>query len=218
MHETPSARRAKRRTFSDEVKQDAVRLTIEGESTAVALGVGEQGLRQWHRTQASKAEHCGDDAMLDELREENKRLRRAEVEQPPVVRKPADAWLSVFKYIDTFYYLERLHQTLGCHLHDPFEDDHAVDGSGINQNPDGIPKSPGLSQDADELICGDYGHPIEGDRRLQANAAGISAAEVWRFASAQSARQAIFNSRFASARIADIFQNLTTFSQDDAKY
>lgn len=71
---------ARRRTFSDEFKRDAVRLITEEKYTfkaaSQALGVGEQSLRQWHRKLAPPPEPCGEDATLDELREENKRLRR----------------------------------------------------------------------------------------------------------------------------------------------
>lgn len=71
---------AKRRTFSDEFKRDAVRLVTQEKYTfkaaAQALGVGEQSLRQWHAKLAPPPEPCGEHATLDELREENKRLRR----------------------------------------------------------------------------------------------------------------------------------------------
>lgn len=79
MDEAQPSRRAKR-TFSDEFKRDAVRLvTVEKytfKAAAEALGVGEQSLRQWHAKLAPKPEPCGENATLDELRQENKRLRR----------------------------------------------------------------------------------------------------------------------------------------------
>jgi transposase len=80
MDESQSVERKQRRTFTDEFKQDAVRLITDEKYTfkaaAEALGVGEQSLRQWHAKLAPQPEPCGDDATLDELREENKRLRR----------------------------------------------------------------------------------------------------------------------------------------------
>jgi transposase len=80
MDESQSVERKQRRTFSDEFKQDAVRLVTDEKYTfkaaSEALGVGEQSLRQWHAKLAPKPEPCGEDATVDELREENKRLRR----------------------------------------------------------------------------------------------------------------------------------------------
>jgi transposase len=70
----------KRRRFTEEFKQDAVRLVVnEGYSFAAAakaVGVGEQSLRKWHARLAPLRAPCGEDASPDELREENKRLRR----------------------------------------------------------------------------------------------------------------------------------------------
>ena len=70
----------KRRVFSDEFKQDAVRLVVSENYTfaaaAKAVGVGEQSLRKWHARLAPKPAPCGEDASQDELREEIKRLRR----------------------------------------------------------------------------------------------------------------------------------------------
>src|SRR4029453_11873987 len=70
----------KRRRFKEEFKQDAVRLVMhEGYSFAAAaraVGVGEQSLRKWHARLAPPPAPCGENATLDELREENQRLRR----------------------------------------------------------------------------------------------------------------------------------------------
>jgi transposase len=70
----------KRRVFSEEFKQDAVRLVVSENYTftaaAKAVGVGEQSLRKWHARLAPKPEPCGESASLDELRAENQRLRR----------------------------------------------------------------------------------------------------------------------------------------------
>ena len=80
MDEAQSIGQTKRRTFSDEFKQDAIRLISDEKYTikaaAEALGVGEQSLRQWHAKLAPKPEPCGEQATLDELRDEVKRLRR----------------------------------------------------------------------------------------------------------------------------------------------
>ena len=80
MDESQSLGQTKRRTFSGEFKQDAVRLITDEKYTfkaaAEALGVGEQSLRQWHAKLAPKPDLCGEQATQDELREENKRLRR----------------------------------------------------------------------------------------------------------------------------------------------
>lgn len=90
----------KRRVFSEEFKQDAVRLVVsEGytfAAAAQAVGVGEQSLRQWHARLAPKPEPCGEDASLDQLRAENQRLRRelrrAEVERE--ILKKATAYFA----------------------------------------------------------------------------------------------------------------------------
>ena len=65
----------KRRQFTEEFKQDAVRLVVNEKYTfaaaAKAVGVSEQSLRNWHAKFAPPAEPCGENASLDELREEN---------------------------------------------------------------------------------------------------------------------------------------------------
>lgn len=69
-----------RRRFSEEFKHDAVRLVVEEQYTfkaaAKAVGVSEKSLRDWHKRLAPAPRPCGENATLDELREENKRLRR----------------------------------------------------------------------------------------------------------------------------------------------
>src|SRR5882672_1767018 len=66
--------------LSEEFQQDAVRLVVQEEysfkAAAMAVGISEQTLRHWHARLAPKPAECGEDATLDELREENKRLRR----------------------------------------------------------------------------------------------------------------------------------------------
>jgi transposase len=100
MDEMMSDVSAKRRRFSEEFKQDAVRLVVSEEYTfkaaAAAVGVSEQTLRHWHTRLAPKPAECGEDATLDELREEVKRLRRelrrAELERE--IRKKATAYFA----------------------------------------------------------------------------------------------------------------------------
>ncbi|RCS51940.1 transposase [Bremerella cremea] len=70
----------KRPTYSDEFKQDAVRLVVEEgysfKKACQAVGVCEATLRSWHAKLAPPPEPCGEDASLDELKVENARLRR----------------------------------------------------------------------------------------------------------------------------------------------
>ena len=90
----------RRRRFTEEFKRDSVRL-VEAEgytfrSAAQAVGVSEQTLRAWHGKLAPKPKLCGDAASIEELREENKRLRkelrRAELERE--ILKKATAYFA----------------------------------------------------------------------------------------------------------------------------
>ena len=80
MGTTKDDERRKRRVFTDEFKQDAVRLVTTGGYTfaaaAKSLGVGEQSLRQWHARFAPPRPPCGEDASVAELKAEVQRLRR----------------------------------------------------------------------------------------------------------------------------------------------
>jgi transposase len=80
MSQTKAEAPRKRRVFSEEFKQDAVRLVVNEDysfaAAAEAVGVGEQSLRKWHARLAPKPPPCGEDATQEELREEIKRLRR----------------------------------------------------------------------------------------------------------------------------------------------
>jgi len=80
MRQTKAEAPRKRRVFSEEFKQDAVRLVVNEDysfaAAAQAVGVGEQSLRKWHARLAPKPVPCGEDATQEELREEIKRLRR----------------------------------------------------------------------------------------------------------------------------------------------
>jgi len=90
----------KRRTFSDEFKRDAVNLVaVEGytfKAAAVAVGVSSRSLREWHEKFAPKPEPCGSDASVEQLRQENKRLRKelrhAEIERE--ILKKATAYFA----------------------------------------------------------------------------------------------------------------------------
>ena len=96
--ESRSACRSRR--YSDEFKRDAVRLitheNYKFKDAAEAVGVSEKSLRDWHRKLAPPPAACGDDASFDELREENKRLRkqlrRAELERE--ILKKATAYFA----------------------------------------------------------------------------------------------------------------------------
>jgi len=89
-----------RRRFSEEFKRDAVRLIVEEEYTfkaaAKAVGVSEKSLRDWHKRLAPPPRPCGEDATVEELRGENKRLRkqlkRAELERD--ILKKATAYFA----------------------------------------------------------------------------------------------------------------------------
>ena len=66
--------------FGEDFKRDAVRLVVDEKYTlaaaAKAVGVSVQSLRAWQKKFAPPLDPCGENATLDELREENKRLRR----------------------------------------------------------------------------------------------------------------------------------------------
>jgi transposase len=89
-----------RRRFSEDFKRDAVRLVVEEKYTfsaaAKAVGVSVKSLRDWRRKFAPEPMPCGEDATADELREENKRLRkqlrRAEMERE--ILKKATAYFA----------------------------------------------------------------------------------------------------------------------------
>ena len=72
--------RSKQQCYTDAFRRDVVRLiTEEGDSipaAAKSCGVSDQTVRNWHRKFAPEPEPVGDDASVDELRAEVKRLRR----------------------------------------------------------------------------------------------------------------------------------------------
>ncbi len=81
--------RSRKSRFSDEFKRDAVRLVSEEKYTfqaaAAAVNVSQKSLRDWYARFAPKPAPCGEDATVEELRQENRRLRqqlkRAELER-----------------------------------------------------------------------------------------------------------------------------------------
>jgi transposase len=90
----------RKRRFGEEFKREAVRLVVEEgytfKAAATAVGVGDQSLRAWHAKFAPPAEPCGENATLEELRQENQRLRkelrRAELERE--ILKKATAYFA----------------------------------------------------------------------------------------------------------------------------
>ena len=89
-----------RRTFTDEFKQNAVRLVVdEGYSfkaAADAVSVSSRSLREWHDKFAPEPDPCGEDASQEDLAAENKRLgkqlRLAEMERE--ILKKATAYFA----------------------------------------------------------------------------------------------------------------------------
>ena len=84
-----SAIHPNRRRFSEEFKQDAVRLIVDQQysfkAAAKAVGVSEKSLRDWHGKFAPEPAPCGETGTVEQLQQENKRLRkqlkRAEMER-----------------------------------------------------------------------------------------------------------------------------------------
>ena len=70
----------RQRRFSEEFKRDALRLVVEEgytfKTAASAVGVSDQTLRAWHAKFAPVRPPCGENASVEELRQENQRLRR----------------------------------------------------------------------------------------------------------------------------------------------
>jgi transposase len=88
------------RRFSEEFKRDAVRLVVEEgytfKAAAAAVGVGDQSLRAWHAKFAPAPLPCGENASVEELRDEvarlRKQLKRAELERE--ILKKATAYFA----------------------------------------------------------------------------------------------------------------------------
>lgn len=88
------------RRFSEEFKRDAVRLVVEEgysfKAAAAAVGVGDQSLRAWHAKFAPAPTPCGENASVEELRDEvarlRKQLKRVELERE--ILKKATAYFA----------------------------------------------------------------------------------------------------------------------------
>ena len=89
-----------RRKFSDEFKRDAVNLVVvDGYSmkrAAEAVGVCPTSLRGWYQKFAPEPDACGNDATLEQVQEENKRLRKQlrEAELEREILKKATAYFA----------------------------------------------------------------------------------------------------------------------------
>jgi transposase len=89
-----------RRSFSDEFKRDAVNLVVTDgysfKAAADAVGVSSRSLREWHEKFAPEPQPCGENASLQQLQDEVRRLRkelkRAEVERE--ILKKATAYFA----------------------------------------------------------------------------------------------------------------------------
>jgi len=100
MSDDPRDVPACRRRYSDQFKQDALRLVTHERYTfataAQAVGVSEKSLRDWHKKLSPPPEPCGEDASVQELQQENRRLReqlrRAEMERE--ILKKATAYFA----------------------------------------------------------------------------------------------------------------------------
>ena len=98
--EKPGTALPKGRRFSEEFKRDSVRLVTDEQysfkAAASAVGVCEKTLRDWHAIFVPSPAECGANASLEELRDENKRLRqqlkRAELERE--ILKKATAYFA----------------------------------------------------------------------------------------------------------------------------
>jgi transposase len=92
--------RRRGRSYDESFKRSAVRLVSEEQYTfkaaAAAVNVCEQSLRAWHAKFAPPPPACGEHATVEELRQENARLRkqlkRAELERE--ILKKATAYFA----------------------------------------------------------------------------------------------------------------------------
>ncbi len=92
--------RRRRRSYDEAFKRDAVRLVSEEKysfkAAAAAVNVCEQSLRAWHAKFAPVPTPCGENATVEELRDEvarlRKQLKRAELERE--ILKKATAYFA----------------------------------------------------------------------------------------------------------------------------
>jgi transposase len=79
-HQKSREAETRRPRYSDEFRRDAVRLVVEESysfaAAARAVGVCDQTLRSWHAKLAPPPQPIGDDATLEQVLAENKRLRK----------------------------------------------------------------------------------------------------------------------------------------------
>jgi transposase len=95
-----TSERRQRRKFTEDFMRDSVNLiVVEGYSfkaASEAVNVNENSLRRWHKKYAPVPEPCGAEATVEQLQEENKRLRkelkRAELERE--ILKKATAYFA----------------------------------------------------------------------------------------------------------------------------
>ncbi len=101
--ETSSVKRPSgpnRKRYTDDFKRSAVRLVTDEKysfkAAAKAVQISEKSLRDWHALLGPKPAPCGDDANLQELREENRRLRQQlrRVELEREILKKATAYFA----------------------------------------------------------------------------------------------------------------------------
>jgi transposase len=100
MSEEEAAVGRPRRSYEESFKRDAVRLVSEEKysfkAAAAATGVSEQSLRAWHAKFAPAPAACGEQATVEELRDEvarlRKQLKRAELERE--ILKKATAYFA----------------------------------------------------------------------------------------------------------------------------
>ena len=98
-NEQDSGRR-RRRSYDEAFKRDAVRLVSEEKysfkAAAAAVNVCEQSLRSWHAKFVPPPAPCGENATVEELRDEvawlRKQLKRAELERE--ILKKATAYFA----------------------------------------------------------------------------------------------------------------------------
>ena len=93
-------KKRERRTFDEEFKRSAVNLVVtEGygiRAAAQAVNVNESTLRLWYKKYAPEPKSCGTEASLEEVLEENKRLRKQlrEAELEREILKKATAYFA----------------------------------------------------------------------------------------------------------------------------
>ena len=98
--ESETTAKRPRRSFTDEFKRDSVNLVaVEGYSfhrAAQAVGVSSNSLRRWHEKFVPEPQACGEDATVQQLQEENKRLRKKlrEAEMEREILKKATAFFA----------------------------------------------------------------------------------------------------------------------------